>query len=101
MGVVEPLSTEALDQLLQRASKAQLVSYNINVGSRRTSIRLEPDMWRQLQHIAFVERTTVDRIVTDIHQLKKPDTSLTSGLRYFIFRYFYERSKDINPDIGV
>lgn len=52
------------------------------IGDRRTSMRLEPELWRILEAIASQRNVTVDQLVTDIDA--KTDGPRTSAVRVFI-----------------
>ncbi|MCL2474132.1 MAG: ribbon-helix-helix domain-containing protein [Alphaproteobacteria bacterium] len=69
-------------------SKSTLVSKNVIIESRRTSVRLEPEMWSGLGEISQREGLTVHKICTDVSQQKLKDTSLTAAIRVFIMSYF-------------
>lgn len=68
--------------------KTSLVSKNIIVEKRRTSIRLEPEMWRALQDIARRENCTIHDVCALVNLRKKKNTSLTAAIRVFIVLYF-------------
>lgn len=70
------------------AGQSSLVSRNITVFGRRTSIRLEPEMWTSLNFIASMERCTVHDICSLVFVRKKPLTSLTAAIRVFLMLYF-------------
>ena len=76
-----PISNES-DQ------KSTLVSKNITILGRRTSIRLEPEMWNALKDIAGRERCSYHDICSLIHIQKKPQTSLTAAIRVFLLLYY-------------
>jgi predicted DNA-binding ribbon-helix-helix protein len=61
---------------------------NITILRRRTSVRLEPEMWRALGEIARRERCTVHDICTLIQLNKRPDASLTAAIRVFLMLYY-------------
>jgi len=69
-------------------SKSSLVSGNITVMGRRTSIRLEPEMWKALREISRRESCTIHDICTLIYVRKNPDTSLTAAIRVFLMLYY-------------
>ncbi|MCB1563786.1 MAG: ribbon-helix-helix domain-containing protein [Alphaproteobacteria bacterium] len=71
-----------------KASKTTLVSRNITVMGRRTSVRLEPEMWAALREIASREVCTSHDICTLIAMRKNCDTSLTAAIRVFLMLYF-------------
>lgn len=74
--------------------KTTLVSRNITVMSKRTSVRLEPEMWRALKEIADRERCTIHDICTLIKMRKNPATSLTAAIRVFLMLYFRASSTE-------
>jgi len=65
-----------------------LTGRNITVAGRRTSVRLEPEMWRALREIAKRELCTVHDICTLVHHGKKEDSSLTAAIRVFLMLYY-------------
>lgn len=64
-----------------------LVTRNVNVGGRRTSVRLEPDLWEALRDIAAREQRSLHEICTDIDRTRG-GTRLTSAMRIYIVNYF-------------
>lgn len=64
-----------------------LESRNVTVGSRRTSMRLEPQMWDAIESIARIEGTTLNSLCTQIDQRRR-DVGLTSATRVFIISYY-------------
>jgi predicted DNA-binding ribbon-helix-helix protein len=69
-------------------SRSTLVSRNVVVSSRRTSVRLEPEMWDGLREICLRERTNLHQICTTVSLQKLDETSLTAAIRVFVMRYF-------------
>lgn len=69
-------------------TKSSLVSRNIKVCQRRTSIRLEPEMWSALREVALRENCTIHDICTLVSMRKKDNSSLTAAIRVFIMLYF-------------
>jgi predicted DNA-binding ribbon-helix-helix protein len=74
--------------------KTTLVSRNITVMGRRTSVRLEPEMWLALREISDRENCTVHDVCTLIGLCKKPKSSLTASIRVFIMLYFRAATTD-------
>jgi predicted DNA-binding ribbon-helix-helix protein len=68
--------------------QSTLVSRNITVMGRRTSVRLEPEMWTALREIARRENCKIHDICTLIQMRKNPDTSLTAAIRVFLMLYY-------------
>lgn len=67
---------------------SSLVSRNVTVGERRTSVRLEPEMWNGLREICRREHRSLHEICTMVHGRKPPNSSMTAALRVFIMAYF-------------
>ena len=68
--------------------KSTLVSRNITVQGRRTSIRLEPEMWAALRDIAKRERCSIHEVCTLVCLRKKENSSLTAAIRVFLMLYY-------------
>jgi predicted DNA-binding ribbon-helix-helix protein len=64
-----------------------LVSRNVTVAGHRTSVRLEPAMWRALADISRRERQSVHEICSAI-DARRDSSTLTAALRVFIMEYF-------------
>lgn len=71
-----------------------LVSRNVVVSGRRTSIRLEPEMWDGLKEICQRERSSIHQVCTSASLQKKENTSLTAAIRVFVMRYFRDASTE-------
>ncbi|MCC6598240.1 MAG: ribbon-helix-helix domain-containing protein [Alphaproteobacteria bacterium] len=76
------------------SAKSTLISRNITVMGRRTSIRLEPEMWMALREAAKRELCTMHDICTLISFRKEEGTSLTSAIRVFLMLYFRAASTE-------
>lgn len=72
----------------QEESKTTLVSRNITVLGRRTSVRLEPDMWRALKDIARRENCTIHDLCSLVAIKKNKASSLTAAIRVFLMLYY-------------
>ena len=68
--------------------QSTLINRNIMVAGRRTSMRLEPEMWAALLDIARRENSTIHAIATHVADRKKPETSLTAATRVFCLAYY-------------
>ncbi len=64
-----------------------LRSGNIVINNRRTSVRLEPEMWECLADVAQRERITLNELCSRINA-KRHQSSLTSAIRVFILGYY-------------
>ena len=63
------------------------VMRNVTVSGRRTSIRLEPEMWDAFREICRREGRTIHEIGSMVDQ-RRQGSSLTAALRVFIMLYF-------------
>ncbi|MGB0719504.1 MAG: ribbon-helix-helix domain-containing protein [Bdellovibrionales bacterium] len=74
--------------------KTTLISRNITVGGKRTSIRLEPEMWSALKEISKREGCSIHDICTLVSLRKNAKTSLTAAIRVFLMLYFRASSTE-------
>jgi predicted DNA-binding ribbon-helix-helix protein len=72
-----------------------LINRNVMVGTHRTSIRLEVEMWVALQDISHREKRSVHELTTLIAGRKRAQTSLTAAIRVFIVAYFRAAATEI------
>lgn len=75
-------------------NKSSLVSRNITVLGKRTSVRLEPEMWRELKNISKREKCTIHDLCSLISLRKNKRTSLTAAIRVFLMLYFRAASTE-------
>lgn len=66
--------------------RSALVMHNISVHGRRTSIRLEPEIWETLAEICRREYCTTEDVCSYVADHRHG--SLASSLRVFILGYF-------------
>ena len=64
-----------------------LVSRNVSINARRTSLRLEPSMWDALAEIARRENMTIHQLCTQV-DARRHESSLTAAIRVFTLSYF-------------
>jgi predicted DNA-binding ribbon-helix-helix protein len=76
------------------AIRSTLVSRNITVFGKRTSIRLEPEMWSALRDMAGRERCSIHDLCSLVSIRKQPQTSLTAAIRVFIMLYYKASSTE-------
>ena len=74
--------------------KSSLVSKNVTISGRRTSVRLEPEMWAALKEISEREQCSVHDICSLISLRKNENTSLTAAIRVFLMLYFRASSTE-------
>ena len=73
---------------------SRLLSRNVTVDGRRTSLRLENDVWDALEEICEREDMSVHEVCTLIDRRRK-GSSRTAAVRAFILRYFREAASDV------
>lgn len=71
-----------------------LVIRNVVVLGKRTSLRMEPEMWDALADVAAREGHNVHDICTRIVERKPPAASLTAAIRVFLVNYYRLASTD-------
>jgi predicted DNA-binding ribbon-helix-helix protein len=77
-----------------KAGASTLISHNVMIDGRRTSVRLEKEMWMGLKQIARREECSVHAMCTAIAQRKRPATSLTAAIRVFVMAYYQAAATD-------
>lgn len=65
-----------------------LVIRNVIVLGKRTSLRMEPEMWDALADVAARENHNVHDICTRIVERKPAAASLTAAIRVFLVNYY-------------
>lgn len=78
--------------------KSSLISRNITILGKRTSVRLEPEMWLAMKDIAKREKCTSHDLCSLISLRKRPNTSLTAAIRVFIMLYFKAAATEIGHE---
>lgn len=68
--------------------QGSLISKNVRIHTRRTSIRLEPAMWQALREVAELEKCSIHDLCGAVHDIKKPEVSFTAALRVFLMEYY-------------
>lgn len=70
-----------------------LISRNIYVANRRTSIKLESELWDAFFDIAAAEGVSIHDLASGIADNKSDLASLTSAVRVFIVLYLRHTAK--------
>lgn len=83
--------SEKIDFAAKLASNSALVSRNVTINGRRTSVRLEPEMWTALRQIAEGEELTIHQLCTFLHERRSLGASFTATLRVFLMVYFRQQ----------
>jgi predicted DNA-binding ribbon-helix-helix protein len=71
-----------------------LISRNVTINDRRTSIRLESQMWIALKEVADRERCSIHDICTVIANRKSANITLTAAIRIFLVLYYKSASTE-------
>lgn len=82
------------EQDTEESRSSTLVSRNITILGRRTSVRLEPEMWNALRDIAKREGCSTHDICSLINIRKNIRTSLTGAIRVFLMLYYRAAATD-------
>ena len=76
-----------------------LLSRNVRIHNRRTSVRLEPAMWTALNEIAHAEKCSIHDLCGAVHDLKDEGMSFTAALRVFLMEY-YRTAASVSPQVS-
>ena len=63
-----------------------LISRNVRMDGRRTSVRLEPDMWEALRDICSRKGMSIGQVCSEVNRGRT--AGFTSSLRVFILNYY-------------
>ncbi len=74
-----------------------LISKNVTVKGRRTSIRLESENWAALEEICLREGMDVHQLCTLV-ETHRHISNRTSAIRAFIVSYFRAAATDLGHD---
>lgn len=66
---------------------SELVVRNVRIAGRRTSVRLEQEMWDALHEISARERTSIHDLCAQVFDAPRGG-GFTSALRVYIMAYF-------------
>lgn len=65
-------------------SASSLITRNVVVDGRRTSVRLEPELWQALDRISRSRGVSVNDICSHVSQTRGAAGGFTSALRVYI-----------------
>lgn len=82
------VKSDALAAAKSDALDGALVSKNVRIHDRRTSVRLEPEMWQALREVAEIEGCTIHDLCGAVHDIKGAGASFTAALRVFLMEYY-------------
>lgn len=75
-------------------SPSSLLNRNVTVAGRRTSMKLEPEMWQALDEVCRREQLNIHEVCTMIAE-KHRGNNLTAAMRVFILSYFWSAATDL------
>ncbi len=93
-----PVFADAAQALARVTSK--MLSRNVRIHNRRTSVRLEPAMWDALNEIAQTEGCSIHDLCGAVHDLKDEGMSFTAALRVFLMEY-YRSVASVSPQVSA
>ena len=79
--------TESAAAPAQARRYSTLLNRNVWVGRRRTSLRLEADMWQALEEVGGDSGLPIHELCTRIDDARR-ESSLTAAVRVFLLRYY-------------
>jgi len=74
-------------------SDSTLRCQTVRIGTRRTSLRLEPEMWDALETMTRLTGRSLAQVMTEI-DLYRQQSSLTSAVRVVILKFFRAAAVD-------
>jgi predicted DNA-binding ribbon-helix-helix protein len=78
---------------MAKRPKAAMIARNVTVAGRRTSLRMEPEMWDALQETAAREGVTLHDICTSVARRRGP-YSMTAAIRVHLLGYFRDAATE-------
>ncbi len=78
---------------------SSLIPRNVRVKGRRTSVRLERDLWDALSDICAREEVSLNQICTHV-AATNGERGFTSSLRVFIINYYRGRGRPVATPVA-
>jgi len=72
------------------AAEGSFLSRTLHLDDRRTTLRMESEMWAALHEICEREDMRVNELCRQIDRRRQPPATLTSAVRVFVLSYFRE-----------
>lgn len=70
---------------------------NIQIGDKRTSVTLEPQVWKILHEVANEQSVDVHDLCAFIDKRKHPKSSLASAIRVYLISYLHIKTQKKTP----
>ena len=77
-------------------SESSLITRNVVVSGRRTSVRLEPQLWRALERISGIRGRSINDICTQVERDRASAGGFTSALRVFIIEELQRLIREVD-----
>jgi predicted DNA-binding ribbon-helix-helix protein len=74
----------------RREPRCRRVDRPVFVNKRRTSVRIEAELWFYLRQIAAEKGRTVGAVMAAVEKAKRRSSSLSSALRVYVTRYLHD-----------
>jgi len=74
--------------------RSTLIAKNVVVNGRRTSVRMEQEVWTAIDEISRRERIDRHHMFTTVANRLKPHQSLSSAMRVFVICYYRDSSTE-------
>ena len=84
------MARQSTEFIVAEGGKKMLRAFNIQIGNKRTSVRLSPIVAGAVEKIAARERCEVDELYSYIDRKKEKGVSRATAIRDFALRYFIE-----------
>jgi predicted DNA-binding ribbon-helix-helix protein len=78
---------------MARRPKAAMIARNVTVAGRRTSLRMEPEMWDALQEAATREGLSLHDFCTAVAK-RRGAYSMTAAIRVHLLDYFRDAATE-------
>lgn len=79
---------------LENDFRTCLISRHVKILGKRTSVRLDKQMWMALREVARLEKCKTNDLCTLIYLKKKDDTTLSAAVRQFLVLYYKAASTE-------
>jgi len=71
-----------------------VICRNLKINGRRTSLRMDEDMWDALHDVAKHKDMTPAALVSEIEQ-QRGNSSTTAALRVYVLRYYRDALREV------
>ena len=89
----KPMKSGSERKKMARKPKAAMIARNVTVAGRRTSLRMEPEMWDALQEAAAREALSLHDFCTSVAK-RRGGYSMTAAIRVHLLNYFRDAATD-------